>query len=1613
MGEERSMREVHVSDSDAEPDALEQLRTLADGIPLLENVAQNYYRNVPLADLNERRPADLLGAVASHVDVAEHRPQGTAVVRVHTPTDDLDGWACDCTVAEIVTDDIPFLVDSVNAALTTLGCRLRLVIHPVFSIRRDLAGNLLREDDDATSALLRESWIHVEFEPGTIPLDDIEATLRRVLVDVREAVEDWPRMRATAVMIADELTAHPPATVPMEESTEAARLLEWLADDNFTFLGYREYDLHDDDRLVAIPGTGLGILRSDPDTGGRALTGPVAHHARDPRVLVLTSANSRSSVHRPTYLDYVGVKRFDADGRVVGERRFLGLFAATAYTHSVREIPVLRDKAAAVLADLGFDARSHSGKDVVQFLETYPREDLFQIDVAELAEVALAVHQISERRQTRLFVRRDPYGRFVSCLVYLPRDRYTTEVRLRIQEILREAFDGATVDHAARVSESVLARLHIVVRAEPGETIAAPDLEGVQERIVQAARSWDDDFADAIAERVGRNRAPGLIAKYGPGFPEAYRQEVPVDAAVKDVLLAESLVDSDDLELRLYAPHGHDSSLRRLKLIRSGESISLSRVLPLLSSLGVTIEDEHPYDITVDGDRTLHIYDLGFRLPEHAVAKPEELRQRFESAFHAAWNRDCESDALNGLVITAGLQWEQIVILRSYVRYLQQTGSSLGLEFVEAALLRNPHLARMVVELFEVRFDPAAEEGRRDRQETVAARARQALDEVASLEEDRILRSLFGMVTASLRTNAYQRTPDGERLDRLAIKLDPQAIPDLPLPRPRFEIWVYSPRVEGVHLRFGRIARGGLRWSDRRADFRTEILGLVKAQEVKNAVIVPVGAKGGFLPKMLPDPQAGREAWLDEGRAAYATFIRGLLDITDNRVEGLVVPPPNVVRHDEDDPYLVVAADKGTATFSDLANSVAAEYDFWLGDAFASGGSAGYDHKAMGITARGAWVSVQFHFRELGLDTQAEDFTVVGIGDMSGDVFGNGMLLSEHIRLVAAFDHRHVFLDPHPDPTVSFAERQRIFDLPRSSWADYQTDLISEGGGVFDRALKSIPISPQVGERLGIPPDVRSLSPNELIKRILLAPVDLLWNGGIGTYVKAQTETNASVGDKANDQVRVDGSALRCRVVGEGGNLGLTQLGRIEAARSGVRLNTDAIDNSAGVDTSDHEVNIKILLEGAVRDGELSESERDELLASMTDEIGDMVLSDNEEQNILLSAARWGAASLASVHGRMIDDLVARGLLDRALEFLPDDEELTTRVAAQQGLTSPELAVLSAYAKNSLMADLEGAGLGDDPWFARLAVDYFPREIQERFADRISEHPLREGIIATAAVNYLINRGGISVVFRACEETGASPVEVVRAAFAAIAVFELPSYWAFVDDLEGEVPAQALNALRYESRRLLDRGTRWFLQTRGNTIDVTTEFARFEPWVERLSSEVPSALVGIERRRLDETAAHMITQGAPADLALRAAAMLDVFAVLDIVDVAEAAGESPTDLLPLYFAVSERYDIDRLLVRITALPRGDRWSALARQALRTDLYAALAGVTRGVIATTNAADPPEARIEAWEDQHREGLARAQSTLDQIAAHETGDLATLSVALRVLRNLVAQGQTSAD
>ena len=1577
--------------------------------------AARFYRFLSDEEMSGHDILALVDDVERMREWASVRAPGEALVRGWTPEVPGVGYA----VIELVTDDMPFLVDSVTANLVHSGRNVHLIVHPQLAVKRDADGRLIEildiDVDEAPAGTLIESWMRIEVERDFIS-DDLEPSVnstRRVLADVRKAVTDWHPMRSQAERIARELLHHPPAGVDSHEVEETRALLEWLADDNLTFLGYREYDLitvEGEDALRPVVDSGLGILRQehgDDDAVSLSfaiLPATVRAKAREPHVLVLSKANSRSTVHRSAYMDYIGIKKFDAAGAVIGERRFLGLYAASAYTHSVTDVPVLRDKLDYVMRALDFVPGSHSAKDLQQFMETYPRDELFQIHAEQLAQIAESVMHVQERRQTRLYVRPDDYGRFLSCLVYLPRDRYTTAVRLKIEGILQETFGGTSVEFTARVTESVLARLHYVVHVPVGQGIPVYDHEELNERVVAATQSWTDEYARLLIERVGSADAPVLLKIYDNAFPEAFKEDFEPSTGVDDTLIIEDL-EPGEMSVRLYAPVVSDAREMRFKVMRVGQAMPLTKVLPILQRLGLDVLDEHPYQLRRKDRPSAWVLDFGVVLPPGTIPDYETLADRFAEAFDACWGGRAETDTFNTLVVTAGMHWREALILRAYARYMRQIGSTFGQDYVEQVVLEHAEISRLLVDLFDVRFDPEFPHDRDVAQERASERIEQALELVASLDADRILRQFADLIRATVRTNFYAISLTGEERCSLAFKLEPRRIPDMPVPVPKFEMWTYSPRVEGVHLRFGLVARGGLRWSDRREDFRTEILGLVKAQEVKNAVIVPVGAKGGFFAKQLPDPTLDREGWAVEGRAAYREFVSSLLEVTDNLKDGTVIPPMRVVRHDGDDPYLVVAADKGTASFSDLANEISIEHHFWLGDAFASGGSVGYDHKAMGITAKGAWESVKRHFRELDIDTQTQDFTVIGIGDMSGDVFGNGMLLSEHIRLVAAFDHRHVFVDPNPDAKTSFAERARLFHEPRSSWADYNTKLISAGGGVWNRALKAIPISPEMKDALDIPETVQTLTPAQLIHAILQAPADLLWNGGIGTYVKSQTQTNADVGDKANDAVRVNGNALKVQVIGEGGNLGLTQLGRVEAARHGVKLNTDAIDNSAGVDTSDHEVNIKIALEAAVKAGKLTQEARADLLHEMTDEIASAVLQDNYDQNVVLGNARRGAPALVTVHQRMIRHLEHEGILDRAVENLPDDEEFATRRAAGEALTSPELAVMLAYGKIALLADLNEATLADDPWFERTLVDYFPPKMREDYREEIMSHPLRSQIINTEITNRLLNIGGVTFVFRAQEETGASAVQVVKAALTAMEVFSIDQMWEWVNELDNQIPTTAQSALQLETRRLLDRATRWFLQTRTGDIDIAEQVDYFTPVVSQHSSGVSQALTGNEAERFERLTKRFIDAGAPEELARKAASGLDVFALLDITDICAKTGEDSTTVIPLYFTLSDRYDMDRTLLRITALPRGDRWTALARQALRSDLYQAIASLTSTVIDATDVGTPPQQRIQQWEEANAEGVARARTTLDEINAVEEPDLATLSVALRVLRNLI--------
>ncbi|MFJ3673441.1 NAD-glutamate dehydrogenase [Streptomyces sp. NPDC090106] len=1607
--------------------------TTDEGTPDRESVLaflQRYYLHTAPEDLSGRDPVDVFGAAFSHYRLAENRPQGTANVRVLTPTVEENGWACTHSIVEVVTDDMPFLVDSVTNELTRQGRGIHVVIHPQVVVRRDLTGRLVevlpkRPGGELPHDAYTESWIHVEIDRETdrADLKQITTDLLRVLSDVRETVEDWEKMRDAALRIADDLPAEPTASDLREQEVDEAReLLRWLAADHFTFLGYREYELREDDSLAAVAGTGLGILRSDPQHAEdeshpvspsfERLPADARAKAREHKLLVLTKANSRATVHRPSYLDYIGVKKFDADGNVVGERRFLGLFSSAAYTESVRRVPVIRRKVDEVLQKAGFSPNSHDGRDLLQILETYPRDELFQTPVDELQAIVTSVLYLQERRRLRLYLRQDEYGRYYSALVYLPRDRYTTGVRLRIIDILKEELGGNSVDFTAWNTESILSRLHFVVRVPQGTELpelSDSDKERIEARLVEAARSWADGFAEALTGELGEERAAELLRRYGGAFPEGYKADHTSRSAVADLCHLEQLSEENTFALSLYEPVGSAPEERRFKIYRKGEAVSLSAVLPVLSRLGVEVTDERPYELRCSDRTTAWIYDFGLRMPRSQNGAGDYLgddgRQRFQEAFAATWTGKAENDGFNALVLSAGLHWRQAMVLRAYAKYLRQAGSTFSQDYMEDTLRNNVHTTRLLVSLFEARMSPDRQRAGHEIVDALLEEVDAALDQVASLDEDRILRSFLTVIKATLRTNFFQEAQGGKPHDYVSMKFDPQAIPDLPAPRPAFEIWVYSPRVEGVHLRFGKVARGGLRWSDRREDFRTEILGLVKAQMVKNTVIVPVGAKGGFVAKQLPDPGVDRDAWLAEGIASYKTFISALLDITDNMVAGEVVPPADVVRHDEDDTYLVVAADKGTATFSDIANGVAENYNFWLGDAFASGGSAGYDHKGMGITARGAWESVKRHFRELDVDTQSEDFTVVGIGDMSGDVFGNGMLLSEHIRLVAAFDHRHIFIDPNPDAATGYAERRRLFDLPRSSWGDYDTALISAGGGVFPRSAKAIPVNAHIREALGIEEKVSKMTPSDLMKAILKSPVDLLWNGGIGTYVKSSAESNADVGDKANDPIRVDGADLRVKVVGEGGNLGLTQLGRIEFARQGGKINTDAIDNSAGVDTSDHEVNIKILLNGLVTDGDMTVKQRNKLLAEMTDEVGHLVLRNNYAQNTALANALAQSKDMLHAQQRFMRHLVREGHLDRALEFLPTDRQVRERLTNGQGLTSPETAVLLAYTKITVSDELLLTTLPDDPYLRTLLDAYFPTALREKFPEQMHSHPLAREIITTVLVNDTVNTGGTTYLHRLREETGASLEEIVRAQTAARAIFRSAAVWDAVEALDNQVQADVQTRIRLHSRRLVERGTRWLLNNRPQPLQLAETVDFFAERVEQVWSQLTKLLRGADLEWWQQIHDELTGAGVPDELATRVAGFSSAFPALDIVSVADRMGKEPLDVAEVYYDLADRLHITQLMDRIIELPRADRWQSMARASIREDLYAAHAALTADVLAVGNGTSTPEQRFEAWEEKNAAILGRARTTLEEIQGSDAFDLANLSVAMRTMRTLL--------
>ena len=1553
---------------------------------------------------------DAAGAVspsllAAHYRLAEHRPAAQSRVAVYR-ADEPDGFG---PALQVVTDHGAMLMDSVTVLLHRLGVAYEAIMNPVFDVHRNSAGDLLTIEPESGAPgtdAVEETWIHVRLSPSVNrdALANAERLLPGVLVDVCRVAADSAAMIATLNGLVEDLQANREDRYPGPDRQDVAALLCWLADGNFMVLGYQRCPVKDG-IAAADESNSLGVLRDRKNTR-RELTD-------DNKLMTLVQASVPSYLRYGAY-PYIVVVRENGEAGVV-EHRFIGLFTVAAMNADVLEIPVIARRVHEALEAADRDP-SHPGQLLLDVIQTVPRAELFAMSSERLLAMAEAVVDLGSRRGTLLFVRADPLEHFVSCLVYLPRDRYTTAVRLDIEDILVREFGGTSLEFTARVTESPWALLHFMVRlggddaASAGVDTSEKNRIRIQGLLTEAARTWADRLISAAAN-TAINQA--TAEHYASAFKAAYKQFVTPDDAIDDIAVIEGL--SDDSVKLLMTDYNDAEGHAQLTWYLGGRTASLSQLLPMLQSMGVVVLEERPFTVIRPDGLTVWIYQ--FKVSPHnsiglerSGAEREATAQRFADAVTAIWQGRVEIDRFNELVLRAGLTWRQVVVLRSYAKYLRQAGFPYSQSHIESVLSENPHTAASLVALFEALFDPSPSGSPKSRDaQSAAAAVTTDIDALVSLDTDRVLRAFASLIQATLRTNFFVTGDSSARSQNVvALKLDAQLVDELPEPRPKFEIFVYSPRVEGVHLRFGHVARGGLRWSDRREDFRTEILGLVKAQAVKNAVIVPVGAKGGFVVKQPPPPtgdaSANRDAVRNEGVECYKLFISGLLDLTDNvdHHTGEVSAPAEVVRRDGDDAYLVVAADKGTAAFSDIANDVAKSYGFWLGDAFASGGSVGYDHKTMGITAKGTWEAVKRHFREMGVDTQTQDFTVVGIGDMSGDVFGNGMLLSKHIRLVAAFDHRHIFLDPDPRAAESWAERKRLFELPRSSWDDYDKSLISAGGGVYSREHKSIPISAEVREALAMEDDVAELAPPNLVRAILKAPVDLLYNGGIGTYIKAEAQSDADVGDRANDPVRVDANQVRAKVIGEGGNLGVTSLGRVEFDLCGGRINTDALDNSAGVDCSDHEVNIKILIDSLVTAGKVKSEERTQLLESMTDEVAELVLADNADQNDLMGTSRANACSLLPVHAMQIRYLVAERGLNRELEGLPSDKEINRRIEAGLSLTSPELATLMAHVKLALKGELLATDMLEQEVFAARLPQYFPSPLRERFGQEIRSHQLRREIVTTVLVNDVVDTGGITYAFRVTEDVGVKPVDTIRTYVATDAIFGIGELWRQIR--AADVPIALSDRMTLDTRRLLDRAGRWLLNYRPQPLAVGAEINRFARKVEALTPRMAEWLRGDDKAIVEKEAAEFVAQGASKELGYNVAAGLYRFSLLDIIDIADIEEREPAEVADTYFALMDRLGTDGLLTAVSELPRDDRWHSLARLAIRDDIYASLRSLCFDVLAVGEPEESGEEKIAEWEHTSASRVERARRTLTEIYESGQKDLATLSVAARQIRRM---------
>ncbi len=1614
------MTTAHLREKEAVIDRLVGL--LQERLPKHEiepviHFARLYYARSAAEELLSLSLENLYGSLLSHWHLVGRRKPGTPLIHVYNPVYEEHSWQSPHTVIEVVTDDMPFLVDSLNICLVRQGVTIHVTLHPVISIQRNDAGHItaIAPPNAEKKGHTTEAVMRFEVDRQTAPeeLAALHAGVERTLNDVRLVVEDWRPLCARIKAIATTLEAQQ-LPLPAEEKSEVLTFLHWLEDNHFTFIGFCAYDLVDEggeDLLRLVEGSELGIFRgtqADHLSQSFAQIPPPQCHAAAPRnLLIISKTTAHSPVHRPAHLDYLGIRRFDESGKVVGEWRFVGLYSSTVYNTLLSEIPILRRKVVRVMERSRLRHNSHGGKAMQHILATFPRDEMFQISEDELLEIALGILQVQERHRLSLFLRRDPFGRFISAFVYVPRDHYNTELRLKIEDILLQALNGQSAEFDIQFSTSLFARVHFIVHTRPDEApeYDSPELEA---RLAEAMLSWNDELHIALHEQFGEGHGLQLAYKYTQAFPAAYKDDFTPHAAVLDIRYLEKIGGDGQLATHLYRPIEGGDDLLRFKVYGSCRPMALSDVLPMLERMGLRVLGARPYTIESASDCPYWILDFDMMASQGTEVEVLAVKENFQNAFARICSGEIENDGFNRLLLAARLDWRPVVVLRAICKYLLQTQAPFSQSYMTNTLAQNPHIAGLLARLFLARFDPDAQRNAAKAVEKLTRQIEAAFDTVSNLDQDRILRRYLAVIQAMLRTNYFQQDGDGQPKPYLSFKLDPSRVPDLPLPRPMFEIFVYSPTVEGVHLRGGPVARGGLRWSDRREDFRTEILGLMKAQMVKNAVIVPVGAKGGFVPKCLPDSQ-NRDVIQEEVVRCYRTFICGMLDLTDNLLDGTIVTPPHMVRYDGDDTYLVVAADKGTAAFSDIANEVAEEYGFWLGDGFASGGSTGYDHKKMGITARGSWESVKRLFGERGIDCQNQEITVVGIGDMAGDVFGNGMLLSQQIKLLAAFNHQHIFIDPNPDPRHSFKERERLFRLPRSSWSDYEKTALSTGGGIYSRSAKSIHLSSEAQQALGI--DSSRLTPNALIQAILKAPVDLLWNGGIGTYVKATEEHHADVGDRINDPLRVNACELRCHIVGEGGNLGLTQLARVEYARQGGLINADFIDNAGGVDCSDHEVNIKILLNQVVHAGDMTLKQRNQLLTQMTDEVSALVLQHNYLQTQTLSMGAIQANLMPFEHIRLIRILEREGRLKRKLEHLPDDNLLAKREKAGEGLTRPELAVLLAYSKIKLFEELCSSDICEDSYLAAELIKYFPSPMQERYTEYMQRHPLKREIIATQITNSLVNRMGSTFILRMQDETGEHAAEIARAYTAAREIFQVRKLWKEIAALDNRVPTQVQLDMLIEIRRLHDHSTLWLLRNRRHPLDIAATINQYREGATQVVDRIPRVLEGEARGQFQKRVRQYSKAGVPRELARHIASLEAAYPTLNLLEISSStAAANPKEATDLYFKLGFALELFWLRDRIQELPRTNYWQRKARMALRYDLYMELRALTQSALEQTRHIRSIKGRVTHWLEQNATAVNHCQHLLADIRSSSSRDLAMLSVAMRELRSLMMRSDS---